>query len=342
MPMRPNKTDLPRRMLKRTKTLKNGSVWTAYYYNGRDADGRRVEIPLGTDLPEAKRRWAELERCPAPASTMKQVFDRFERDVVPTKAPATQIANRKQLVNLRAAFDDAPIDAITPQHIAQYRDKRTAKVMANRELATLSQCFNLAREWGYTRQENPCRGVRKNKEKPRDYYADEAVWQAVYAQACETLRDAMDLAYLTAQRPADTLKMSLAHIADGTIEVTQNKTQAKLRIRIEGELAAVVDRIRSRKRKVHSLSLVAGPDGGSISVYKLWQMFDAARAAAMESTEDEALARRIRAFQARDIRAKAASDIEDLQAASNLLGHTSTSITSRVYVRRGKVVSPTK
>jgi integrase len=115
---------------------------------------------------------------------MRFVFDRYERDIIPTKAP----------------------------------------VRANREIALLSHVWNMAREWGYTAKENPVKGVRKNKEKPRDFYADDAVWSAVYAAACVELQDAMDLNYLTGQRPADVLKMRLADIKDGAIEVQQNKT----------------------------------------------------------------------------------------------------------------------
>jgi len=48
----------------------------------------------------------------------------------------------------------------------------------------------------------PVRGVRKNKEVPRDFYADKAVWDAVRNAGCEELQDAMDLNYLTGQRPA--------------------------------------------------------------------------------------------------------------------------------------------
>ncbi len=57
-------------------------------------------------------------------------------------------------------------------------------------------------EWG-----NPCQGIRKNKEAPRDYYANASVWDAVYAVAEQELKEAMDLGYLTGQRPADVLIM---------------------------------------------------------------------------------------------------------------------------------------
>lgn len=50
------------------------------------------------------------------------------------------------LSKLRPVFDTAPIDAILPQHIARYRDARSAPVRANREIARLSHVFNMARE----------------------------------------------------------------------------------------------------------------------------------------------------------------------------------------------------
>ena len=121
--MRPktNHRDLPPRMLRRSRTLKSGKVWESFYYNGRDADGKRVEIPLGNDLNEAKRKWAELECKEAPAETglMRFIFDRYERDIVPQKAMRTQRDNADMLRKLRPVFDSAPIDAITPQIIAQ-------------------------------------------------------------------------------------------------------------------------------------------------------------------------------------------------------------------------------
>lgn len=355
MLMRPKTTnrDLPPRMIRVRRTLKSGEVWEAFYFNGRGADGRRVKIPLGSDLNEAKRKWAELECREAPPETglMRFIFDRYVRDIIPQKAIATQRDNTLCMKFLRAVFDTAPIDAITPQFVAQYRDKRSqaAPVRANREIALLSHVWNLAREWGYTAKENPCRGVRKNKEKPRDFYADDEVWNAVYAQACEELQDAMDLNYLTGQRPADVLKMRLTDIKDGAIEVVQNKTKKRLRILLDDggrrtELGNVVDRIKARDRKVSSLFLVATPAGKALAKHTLRVRFDAARIAAAKAAEDAGntvLAERVRAFQFRDIRPKAASET-DLTHASKLLGHTEHEITEKVYRRVGEVVKPIK
>jgi integrase len=343
---------LPPRMLARKKKLKSGTVWIGYYYNGRDDQGKRKEFPLGTDLNEAKRKWAELECKPVPADAtlMQIVFEKYIRDILPAKAPATQRENGDSLRQLRAVFDSAPIDAISPQDIARYRDARSAKVRANREITLLSHVFNMAREWGFMKGENPCRGVRKNKEKPRDFYADAEVWDAVYATASTELQDAMDLNYLTGQRPADVLRMRDSHIRDGALHVRQGKTNKFLRILlhpkgIQSQLSAVIDRIQARPERKPDAYLVTLPSGEPLKQWNLRLRFDTARGTAIDcalKAGNSALAERIKKFQFRDIRAKSASEIADVKAASELLGHTEGEITDRVYRRVGQAVTPTR
>lgn len=352
--MRPKTTGakLPPRMLARRRKLASGKVWIGYYYNGRGPEGERQEIPLGTDLHAAKRKWAELEcaEVPADASLMKFVFDQYERDILPKKAPSTQRENMLCLTQLRNSFDSAPIDKVTPQDVARYRDARTAPVRANREIAILSHVFNLAREWGYTQRDNPCRGVRKNKEKPRDYYAEADVWDAVHAAGQDGLRDAMDLAYLSGQRPADVLKMSKHDIRNDELHVRQNKTTHVLRIRlhVDGQptgLGALIDGLLARPVQSMSGELICTDRGQPLSAKMLRDRFEAARTTAAAEAEAGGqldLAKRIRAFQFRDIRPKAASEIVSLDDASKLLGHTDNQITQRVYRRVGEVVKPTR
>ena len=366
--MRPKSVnqDMPPRLQPVTRTLKSGKVWTSYYYNGRGPDGKRRMIPLGKDLDAAKRKWAELECKPVPAEagTMRVVFDRYEREVVPTKAPRTQINNRLELKPLRAIFDAAPIDAITPQHIAQYRDNRWTKartlkdgteiparratVAANRELALLSDAWNKAREWGYTSKTNPCAGVKKHKETPRDFYADSAVWDAVRTAGGDDLRDAMDLAYLTAQRVADVLRMTQRDIEDDALGVRQGKTSKRLGIMltdpetgVRTELGLLLDRITARP--VRSLWLLATPTGRRMTSGMLRLRFVAARTTAEQEERrgDTELAGKIRRFQFRDARPKAASEMK-LEDAQRLLGHSKEQMTKAVYRRVGEKVRPTK
>lgn len=349
-PKAPQNRKLPPRMLERVRTLKSGKRLVYYFYNGRDDDGNRKEIPLGSDFDEAKREWAKYDCKPAlPASgTMGAVFDRYEREIIPDKASKTQRDNLLSLTQLRKVFQSAPLSQITPAVLAQYRDARTAKVRANREISLLSHAWNIAREWGVTDLPNPAAGLRKNKETPRDYYATGEVWDAVYAQASPELRDAMDLAYLTGQRPGDVLAMREADIVDGYLQVNQSKTTKKLRIVLEGTaLGELVERLLERRRQlaVRGPWLIVTDEAIRVTQPMLRRRFDDARDKAASKAlkdEDDRLSAIIRQFQFRDIRPKAASEIEDLGKASRLLGHTDKRITDTVYRRVGEIVEPTK
>lgn len=345
--------DLPPRMIRRIRKGATGKIWVSYYYNGRDAAGKRKEIPLGTDLDQAKVEWARLERKapPKPNHLMAYLFDRYDKEIIPGKSIRTQSDNHKELKQLRRAFENAPIESITPQVVAQYRDARTAKVRANREIALLSHAFTIAREWGLTEKANPCFGVRRNKEKPRDYYAGEIVWNAVYTEAVQELKDAMDMAYLTGQRPADVLKIAATDLNNGFLLIGQGKTEKRLRLRLEDAgvqsgLSTFIDDLLERRaiNGVKTSTLITNSSGLRMSQQMLRNRWDDAREnAAIKAAADgdSALAASIRQFQFKDIRPKAASEIE-LTHASRLLGHSTEEITKKVYRRVGEIVKPTK
>jgi hypothetical protein len=85
----------------RTKTLKSGKLWVRYYYNGCDENGIRRQYSLGGDLNEGKRKRAEYECKPVPVDVtiMRHIFDRYVRDVLPSKALSTERENRDCIVS---------------------------------------------------------------------------------------------------------------------------------------------------------------------------------------------------------------------------------------------------
>ncbi|MYM68248.1 hypothetical protein GTP45_15615 [Pseudoduganella sp. FT55W] len=111
------------------------------------------------------------------------------------------------------------------------------------------------------------------------------------------------------------------------------------------ELANVIERIQSRSGRANGSHLITLANGGQVKQHHLRLRFDAARAMAAQAATDankKDLAKRIKQFQFRDIRAKSASEISDMKAASELLGHTEEEITDRVYRRIGQAVTPTR
>ena len=309
--------------------LKGGT----YYHVSSDRP--RVWTKLDREWPLAIRLYAEIEGTEYPDNdaTFKAITVRYRREILPRKAPQTQRDNEKELQNLEAVFGEVPIDKIKPHHVRKYLDTRglKAKVRANREKALLSHVFNCAREWGYTDAPNPCAGVKGHRETGRDRYIEDNEFRAVYELAHFTVQDAMDIAYLTAQRPADVLKLQRSDIRDGALWFTQGKTGKKLRIEVTGELAAVITRIQQRPRKATDLWLIQDENGQRLSAFALRSRFDKARKASGVN------------FQFRDIRAKAATDAGDLQYAQKLLGHKHQTMTQHyTRNRKGEKVRPLK
>jgi integrase len=302
------------------------------YYHVTSTTPRKW-TPLGRDRARALLEWARIEGTePDPnVRTFEVIALRYEREVVPGKAARTQRDNLIELDRLRSVFGRVLIDAIKPHHVRAYLDKRgqTAKARANREKALLSHIFNKAREWGYTDAPNPCQGVKGFIERGRDRYVTDEEFDAVRAKADATLQDAMDLALLTGQRPADVLKIERAHLRDGALFIAQNKTKAKRAIEVVGELAELIERINARKRERYSAFLIQDDNGRPLSMLALRSRFDKARKAAGVI------------FQFRDIRAKTASDTQDLAHSQRLLGHKNRDMTEH-YVREriGQRVKP--
>jgi len=350
--------NLPPRL--RARKQRSGVV---YYYYDTGGSPRR-EIALGADFVEAVRKWSELEAdgksAHAELVTFRYAAERYVREVLPTKARRTQRDNLLELVNLYKFFDNPPakLSEIRPVHVKQYLAWRSEQarqwyvergrsvpvrpghIRANREVALFSHVFNFAREHGITDAVNPCVGVRRNKESGRSVYIEDDVFKRVWAVADEPTRDAMDLAYLTGQRPADTLRFCEADIRGGELWIEQGKRGRKLRITVSGELAVVIQRIKDRKVRCGAKTdaLVVNEKGERMLSDALRFRFDRARLAAKVSKGD---------FQFRDLRAKAGTDKTessgDIRAAQRQLGHASLTMTEHyVRERKGDKVGPTK
>jgi hypothetical protein len=158
--------DSPRRV-----RIRNGR----YYYDlGRDEDGKRREQGLTRVAEGDAALHKAIARLLSPsARTVADMLDAFLGGGMNNLAATTQrdyigYVNR----SLRHAFGDMEPDEVKPSHIAQYlefREQGGAGVVANREVACLSSAFNFAMRRGWV-ELNPCRGARRNREKPKDRY----------------------------------------------------------------------------------------------------------------------------------------------------------------------------
>lgn len=320
---------------------------TKYYFYDHGGKPRKEE-PLGTDYGLAIKKWAEIQNAgiekPREVITFRYVANRYRSEVIPLKAPGTQKVNLREMVKLIEFFDDPPVplDLIEPHQVKAFLRWRgaTGKIRANREKALLSHIWNWAREQGYTALPNPCAGIKGFTETGRDVYVEDDLFASVWEVAGEPLRDAMDLAYLTGQRVADTLKMDERDVRDGFLHVRQNKRGHKRRIEVMGELETLLARIAKRKASlvVRATRLIVAESGQPLTYSMLRGAFDRARETA-KIPKDQ--------FQFRDLRAKAGTDkadsSSDIREAQKQLGHTSVVMTE-AYTRnrRGAKVTPTR
>lgn len=357
-------TNLPPGM--RVKKGARGKCW--YYLDrGVQPDGTRPWEPLGSNFADALRAYASrIETVEAPPVTVPELLARWNKETATERKAATLDDIRYALKRLTEFFGDppAPLEHVEPVHIRKYLDWRhtvaknekiaagkavvgdEGKARANREIAWFSAAWNWARDRGMTKAQNPTVGIKRHKEKGHDIYVEDEELAAIMEHADEPLREAMELAYLIGQRPGDLRDIRETDIRDGILTIDQNKTGAKLRIEVVGALAALIDRIKARKasiKGVRSLSLLCNEAGQPMQKSAMRYRFDKAREMAAEKAPNKAVAARLRSIQFRDLRAKAASDVESMQTAQKLLGHANEQMTAHyVRQRRGDKVSPVK
>lgn len=210
---------------------------------------------------------------------------------------------------------------------------------ANNEVRVFNHIWNMAREWGYTTAFSPAMGVKKHKTENRDVYIEDYILEKFKAFADQDMRDLIDIAYLTGQRPIDIVNIHKSQIFDDILHITQQKTKAKVRIKLVGRLADIIKRRMNTTDKNY---LFSNKRNGKFSRNLLSRQFAKLRETVIKAypeIEDE-----LKNIQFRDLRAKAATDQyleKDEETAQKQLGHTSSTMTKR-YIRKDKIVMPTK
>ena len=222
------------------------------------ADGRWVR--LGSNLGEAMAAWAQLEHATPQGDTVGAAIDRYQLEILPSLAAKTQDSYRASLGRLRAVYGEVTLGDVRPVHVAQYLDRRAAKVSANRDIAVLSSVYAYAMRWGWC-DANPCRGVRRHSERPRERYVSDAELAQLRTAADDQWQCIIDLAYLTALRRGDLMSLRLADISADGLTVTHRKTGARRLYQTSPGLAEVLARARKLRRRVGTLLLFATRDG---------------------------------------------------------------------------------
>lgn len=326
----------------------------AYYYlppaDQRSQWDGKAWFRLGATLPEAYKVWAERVATPERISTIGALLDRYALEVVPAKAPKTQTENHRQIAALRKAFNDTALTDLEPQHVYKYVDKRSAKTAAKREVEVLSHAFTKAVQWGLMKA-HPFKGeVRLEGEAPRDRYVED--WELIEAMSMSSKRRKgsvkMIQAYLrikmlTGLRKGDILRLTKTDCQDDGIHVQPSKTRKSTGKRLiyewTPELRAAIDEAVAVRPALSPFlfsnkfgrPLFEEEKGTTKGFDTIWHSFMGRLL--KESKVKER-------FTEHDLRAKVGSDAESLERARQLLAHSDSRMTERVYRRKPERIKP--
>ncbi len=184
-------------------------------------------------------------------------------------AASTRKRYMTQITLLEENAADAPVADIDVTQLYAIRDSMAdTPGAADKMLGMLSILLNFAIARGY-RRDNPARYVKKLRAgKSFEPWTEEAI-ERFRAGANPRMVWAVELALFTGQRRSDVLAMRWNHIADGLVEVSQQKTGERLLIPIHPHLADVLAAIpRTGMFIVHRTDGGPYTGGGFASIFQ--------------------------------------------------------------------------
>lgn len=249
------KAKLHNRHLPPRMVLRHG----AYYHTPR-IDGRQRMHRLSADFAEAMRLYYQREGRTLAGSTVNDALSRYDREVLSGKASETQRHYRRYIGRLRETFGDCQLASVRRSDIAQYLDRRSAKIAGNGEIACLSSVFQSAIRWGWC-DDNPCRGAPRNLKRRRYRLPSDVELAVIRLAASEQFRCMVDLVLLIGLRKGDILKIRLPDLTPQGLRVEIQKTGAIAVFEWSEALREVIARARGLRRRVGSLYLFATRTG---------------------------------------------------------------------------------
>jgi integrase len=173
----------------------------------KHAQKMRRDIDLGADPvgeDQAERR----------AETVNELCDRFIAEHLPRVGAATARNYRSEIEKyVRPTLGAMKIKSVTfidVDRLHRSITKRGATYQANRVVSTLSSMFALAVKWRY-RPDNPCKGIKRNKEHPRERYLTEdevpRLMRTLDAERDQVNADLLRVALLTGARRGELIAL---------------------------------------------------------------------------------------------------------------------------------------
>jgi hypothetical protein len=315
-------------------------------------------LSLGHDLAAARRRLLELQNGRFAVGTVGELLDEFmifredlsKRTGKPTAA--TIAGNKRELIPLKAAFGRMSVSELQTSHIWDYMHRYRgleAPVRSNREVSLLGACYAYGKNRGLV-SHNPCVGVQKNKEKPRDRlvtleeldsFCDFAKHNELRSSRSskrdqhsgEMVSHAFRLAFLCGKAVSQILAVQSKHVTSSGIEFDRRKGGHSTLVEWTPTMRALVDEILKKSRPLESPSLICNSAGEPYTLggfSSLWRRVMAAWV--KERRKVDPLATK---FTFHDLRAMSISTMKAQgRNPLELTGHASNQVPDRVYDRR--------
>lgn len=131
-------------------------------------------------------------------------------------------------------------------HFLEVAKKAGRGTRANRELAVLSSVFEFGLRNEYV-ENNPCRGIRRNKERPRKRLVSDAEFLEGFDRANEAFQDLIAADFLSGVRQTDIIAWKRGeHVTRNGIDYIQSKTGKRHIIEMTDALWFFIDRAMRR------------------------------------------------------------------------------------------------
>jgi hypothetical protein len=102
---------------------------------------------LGSSLPQAKLKWAELEMAGSDERNFEALADRYMAECMADKSESWQRDSRNRAAVLVKVFGRMHLTEIKPHHVAEFLDRHPSKASANQHRVSLRRrCGCIATE----------------------------------------------------------------------------------------------------------------------------------------------------------------------------------------------------
>ena len=249
----------------RTRRISLGTFGNLTVEEARRKAKKILGAVAGGDDPA--ERIAQFRRTP----TMADVCNKFLKEHVETRLkPSTQKEYRRNIeLYILPKFRTFKVSEISKDDVAQAHFELADKpYQANRNLGVLSRIFNLCEVWGYRPEgTNPCRHVKKYKEKKRECFLTQAQIATLFSVLDDSVLNgseshhvasAFKLLLLTGCRLGEIQTLRWSDIQPNHMELPDSKTGYR-RIPLSPDAAIVLNAIPKLENNPY---VIAGTKSG--------------------------------------------------------------------------------